>query len=55
MPFFEDNGDVVSFEAMTPEERIATLLSEKIMNGEGEDAMVFENGKDIEAKSLEGE
>jgi hypothetical protein len=55
MPFFEDNGDVVSFEAMTPEERTATLLSEKIMNGEGEDAMVFENGKDIEAKSLEGE
>ena len=53
MPFFEDNGDVVSFEAMTPEERIATLLSEKIMNVE--DAMVFENGKDIEAKSLEGE
>ncbi len=30
-------------------------LAEKIMKGEGEDAMVFENGKDIEAKSLEGE
>ena len=55
MPFFEDNGDIASFEAMTPEERIATLLSEKIMNGEGEDAMEFENGKDIEAKSLVGE
>ena len=28
MPFFEDNGDIVSFEAMTPEERLNTLLSE---------------------------
>jgi hypothetical protein len=28
MPFFEDNGDIASFEAMTPEERLNTLLSE---------------------------
>ena len=28
MPFLEDNGDIASFEAMTPEERLNTLLSE---------------------------
>ena len=28
LPFFEDNCDIASFEAMTPEERLNTLLSE---------------------------
>ena len=48
-------GDGEMKEGMRLSDITGKALAEKIMNGEGEDAMVFENGKDIEAKSLEGE
>lgn len=48
-------GDGEMKEGMRLSDITGKPLAEKIMNGEGEDAMVFENGKDIEAKSLEGE
>lgn len=48
-------GDGEMKEGMHLSDITGKPLAEKIMKGEGEDAMVFENGKDIEAKSLEGE
>lgn len=48
-------GDGEMKEGMHLSDITGKPLAEKIMNGEGEDAMVFENGKGIEAKSLEGE
>lgn len=48
-------GDGEMKEGMRLSDITGKALAEKIMNGEGEDAMVFENGKDVEAKSLEGE
>ena len=42
MPFFEDNGDVVTFEAMTPEERKAAQYEEAVrMTEEGNDAQAI--------------
>jgi hypothetical protein len=42
MPFFEDNGDVVSFEAMTPEERkMAKYEDAQRMTSEGADAQAI--------------
>lgn len=42
MPFFEDNGDIVSFEAMTPEERkMAKYEDAQRMTSEGADAQAI--------------
>lgn len=42
MPFFEDNGDIVSFEAMTPEERkMAKYEDAQRMASEGADAQAI--------------
>lgn len=42
MPFFEDNGDIVAFEAMTPEERkMAKYEDAQRMTSEGADAQAI--------------